>query len=201
MKYTNFSILQRIFLSKKNIKNRLWQFFYAPTKFYKIKASIVSKTKDVSRIQSFSFDKINKLTMLNANKPLISKMRKARYAHWDLRLKGRLNEWRYNKLLGVDLSYITKTNYYTFLSLILVRCFNFILSWRQMLKLHNFNLVLHNGFFMGYKPVLKKGDIIELPVFIKNLTTKNEKHFKLITKKSKKRAYIEFLHSKKKLKK
>lgn len=201
MKYTNFSILQRIFLSKKNIKNRLWQFFYAPTKFYKIKASIVSKTKDVSRIQSFSFDKINKLTMLNANKPLISKMRKARYAHWDLRLKGRLNEWRYNKLLGVDLSYITKTNYYTFLSLILVRCFNFILSWRQILKLHNFNLVLHNGFFMGYKPVLKKGDIIELPVFIKNLTTKNEKYFKLITKKSKKRAYIEFLHSKKKLKK
>ena len=200
IKYSSFSIFQRIFLSKKFIKNRLWRFFYAPTKFFKINSLISNKVNEITRLKDFFFKQPHKLYMLNANKPLITKMRKARYAHWDFRLKGKLNEWRYNKLLGVDLNYITKDNYYTFLNLILLRCFSFILSWRQILKLHNFNLILHNGFFMGYTPTLKCGDIVELPIFIKKSTYEDNKYFSLIVKKSKKRAYIEFLHSKKGLK-
>jgi len=35
-------------------------------------------------------------------------MRKSRYAHWGYRTTGKLNEWRYNKLLSYELGHLVK---------------------------------------------------------------------------------------------
>lgn len=56
-------------------------------------------------------------------------MRKARYAHWDLRLQGTLNKYRYDKLLGRELNhYLFKFSKINFLTLLFLNLYGFLIS-------------------------------------------------------------------------
>lgn len=193
----NFTIRQRLFLSKKTIKKTLWQFFYTAGKHRFLKKRLYKPYDNmVASISSLS--KSSRVFFFNANKPLIWKMRSARYAHWDLRIKGKLNEWRYNKLLGTELYMLSRNNNNPLLNFIFVRAFNVILSWRQMILLLKYSLIMHNGKVFSNSAVLHVGDIIELPFFIKGYAFFKQRQFKKIISRSKRLSYKSFLSYKNK---
>ena len=65
--YIDLTSLENI-LSKKFIKNRLWRFFYAPTKFFKINSLISNKVNEITRLKDFFLNSLINyicLTLIN----------------------------------------------------------------------------------------------------------------------------------------
>lgn len=194
--YINFTINQRLFLSKKTIKKTLWQFFYTAEKHRFLKKKFYKPHNIVDNISSSPQN--SRVFFFNANKPLIWKMRNARYAHWDLRTKGKLNEWRYDKLLGTELYMLSHKTNNPLLNFIFIRAYNVILSWRQMILLLKYSLITHNGKIFSNSTTLQVGDIIELPFFLWGSTSFKRRHFKKIIGRAKKLSYKSFLSYKNK---
>lgn len=182
----HFSLKQRLFLSQRFITQQIWSFLYksVSTNFYlKNKAeNSIEKTKDVKRL------------FFNFHKPLIWKMRKARYVHWELRTRGKLNKYRYDKLLGRELVYRLKTKYIQLLACVFFITYYSVLSWKQMLLAINYNLILINSKSVGSSILnINKGDIIELPYGL-NYRKVNINLYTNVIKKSKKVVYKLYKH-------
>ena len=191
--FSNFTINQRIFLSKKIMKKSLWDFFYKSGKTIKQDYKNLINSRQLT-FPHFLTNSTRNITFLNANKPLLWKMRKARYAHWDLRVRGKLNEWRYHKFLGTELHVLACKDTNLYLNIILLRTYTCILSWRQMILLIKHNLILCNGAPFKSTHSLVRGDIVELPIFIKPRNDKDDlNYFNKIIKRSKRLAYKSFL--------
>lgn len=196
-KFVNaFGLKQRIFMNKKTIVGTIWAFLYTKVKNNFLKKQLRKQQPYHAR------RKINKKKriLLNVYRPLVWKLRKARYAHWSLRTLGKLNEYRYDKLLGVELTFVAKTPSYQFLAHILLNTMYCVLSWRQMLLLSHYNLIVYNGEYAKLPNFIQKGDIIELPFGkkLKKLRKKLKLTFNMIVSKSKKLSYRSFLSRKKK---
>lgn len=128
-------------------------------------------------------------------------MRKARYAHWNLRTTGKLNQWRYDKLLAWELRNLVESQSQQMLAHILLRSYRIVLSWRQMLLLISNQLIVINGQFYFENVIIKWGDIIELPFYKrkKSKKIKNSKYtFRKIVRRAKRTSYKSFLARKNK---
>lgn len=190
-KLTPFSITQRLFLSQRTITRHLWVFLYTSVKTKILVEPFLHKKK-------FNLKKKKKICFLNAHKPLIWKMRKARYAHWNLRTRGKLNEYRYDKLLGKELHFLYNVQITQFLSFILFITYYAILSWRQLMLVLTYNLIVYNGASTNFISLVKKGDIIELPFGkIHRSQIQVKRHFFKLLKKAKRLSYKNFLSHKK----
>ncbi len=101
------------------------------------------------------------VTLLNLYKKVSWKMRTSRYAHWDLRTRGTLNEWRYNKLIGAELQFQERgrevTIYY------LARFLLGPLTWKGLVRLLNAGLLLLDGKLITAHSQLKTGSILSIP--------------------------------------
>lgn len=188
----NFTINQRLFLSKKTIKKTLWNFFYTSSKYKFLKKRFYRPYENNNNTLTQSLLS-SKIFFFNANKSLIWKMRTARYAHWDLRTKGKLNEWRYDKLLGTELYLLSKTTNKPLLNFIFTRAYNIALSWRQMILLLKYGLLIHNGKPFSNSTILQVGDIIELPFFASTSMNFKRRYSKKIVGRSKRLSYKSFL--------
>lgn len=104
-----------------------------------------------------------KVIFYNAHKSLIWKMRASRFAHWWTQTRGTLNEWRYDKLLGRELS--TYLNYFQkqLLCVVLASVYCCFLSWKQQTWFFTNTLSLINGREFSINVVINFGDIIEFP--------------------------------------
>jgi hypothetical protein len=188
-----FLLRQRYFLTSKNLNKNIWKFLYAKSKY-----TFNNDKKNLNLQLTYLLKPSQKksLFFVNLYKKLLWKMRKSRYAHWSYRTTGKLNEWRYNKLLSYELGHLVKDFSKQMLVHILFRTLYKTLSWRQVLLLLSFNLVVVNGKFCKQHTSLKKGDIIELPTFIKPDTLRNRlpksNVFKKIISRGKKSAYKAF---------
>lgn len=188
IKNDTFLLRQRWFLNYNDINTSVWDFFYSSIKFQNWHAP-----SDFFTQLNLAQEKY--ITIYNLHKSPIWKMRTARYAHWNLRTFGKLNEYRYNKLLSREICTVfnNKTSY--FFLFILLRAFTCILSWKQTSLLISYKLILVNGIpCINY--ALNKGDIVELPFKIlfkqSNYELSNKFWDKLIGK-IKKTAYQAFL--------
>lgn len=177
----NFNLKQRLFLSQKNITHQIWSFLYkrVNTKFF-LK----------NKFQKFTnSDTDRKLLFFNFHKPLIWKMRTARYVHWNLRTRGKLNKYRYDKLLGRELVFRLKTKFVQLLLCVFFISYYSILSWKQLLLVINHNLIIINSVSISKELLnVKKGDIIELPYGL-NYRAFNSHKYNNIVKNSKKTVY------------
>jgi hypothetical protein len=196
-----FSIRQRLFLSEKTLTRGVWHFLYTS-----IKHKLLERVKQYKKKKKFFYPRLRRKTiLLNAHKPLIWKMRKARYAHWNLRTMGKLNQWRYDKLLAWELRNLVESQSQQMLAHILLRSYRVVLSWRQMLLLISNQLIVINGQFYFENVIIKWGDIIELPFYKrkKSKKIKNAKYtFRKIVRRAKRTSYKSFLARKnKKIKK
>lgn len=186
-----FSLRQRYFLTLKNIRKTIWLFLYVKVKKTFFKNDITTN----QILHSFKSRGLPKksLFFVNLYKKLLWKMRKARYAHWQYRTTGKLNEWRYNKLLSHELYNLSKSVPQQFLIHIIFRSFFLIVSWRQVLALMSFNLFILNGNFCSNNFFFKKGDILELPLSLSLAYDKSKLKkiniFKKNTSKAKKTIY------------
>lgn len=196
-KFVNtFGLKQRIFMNKKTIVGTMWAFLYTKIKNNFLKKQLRKPRSEYSKLRI----KKKKRVLLNAYRPLVWKLRKARYAHWSLRTRGKLNEYRYDKLLGVELTFVAKTPSYQFLCHILLNTLYCVLSWRQMMLLSHYCLIVYNGQYARLPDFIEKGDIIELPFGkkMRKLRKKLKLTFTMIVSKSKKLSYRSFLARKKK---
>lgn len=191
IKKSAFTLKQRLFISKKFLTQQLWAFLYKS-----VKNNFFLKKIDKAIIYTWNR---TKLLFFNFHKPLIWKMRTARYAHWNLRTKGKLNKYRYAKLLGKEMQYILKTKSTQFLLCIFFITYYTILSWKQLLLIIYHSLIIVNGKVIDLNlPYLKLGDIIELPYgLVYNLNNFVKKHYKKLVKKSKKLVYKQYKEKKK----
>lgn len=189
-KLENFSLLERTFLTKKIICNKLTAFLFKKTKNYFVLKNNYQNNFYAPKPNNF---KKKKIYFFNANKSLIWKMRFARFAHWDLKTRGKINKYRYDKLLCKDLRFLTKTHTKSLFLLVLFNYYNLIISWKQALNLLSYQLIIVNGQFIYKDFLLKKGDIVELSYgstmykFNKQLKS----YFKVITRQAKRRNYIQ----------
>ena len=147
------------------------------------------------------FKQYKQTIFLNANKPLIWKMRTARFVHWHLRTKGALNEWRYHKLLGWELNRIKPVTGTQLLHFILLRAYSLFLSWRQLLILLKYKLIVVNDNWYNNKFTVTKGDIIEIPFILKNTKYRQlyKKKFNNLVRRAKRFSYKYFKARKKKI--
>lgn len=103
-------------------------------------------------------------------------MRKARYAHWAFRKIGKLNERKYHRFLGTELSFLTQKHGWQLLSQILLSTFTIPISWRHLSNLYLNNLVLVNGNPASNYTVIAKGDIVDLPHNLRTKLLKKKKY-------------------------
>lgn len=161
---TTFALQQRLFLYERRVRNQMWNFLYK-----KVKRILVERKNRTNKfLQTFLPSKLVKKTILfNANKPLIWKMRNARYTHWNFRTIGKLNQWRYDKLLAWELNKLVFGVSKQMLAHILLRTYSCLISWRQILTLIKYQLISINGCYYNDNIKIKQGDIIELPFRVK----------------------------------
>jgi hypothetical protein len=162
-KIITFNLQQRLFTSKKHLSKHLGSFLFKP---------LLKKKKRF-------YIKAKSIIFLNAHKSLIWKMRKARYAHWAFRKIGKLNERKYHRFLGTELSFLTQKHGWQLLSQILLSTFTIPISWRHLSNLYLNNLVLVNGNPASNYTVIAKGDIVDLPYNLRTKLLKKKKIFKL----------------------
>lgn len=190
-----FSLPRRVFLTQKRIKMVLWRSLYRSTKYKLLPRQLKYKKK--SHIDKLFFKKRvrRKTIFLNVYRPLLSKLRRARFAHWGIRTFGKLNEYRYNKLLAFELKLAPKLHYMQFLFLFLLHTYTANLSWKQLKRLCTYNLVFLNGQPAPQTSILKVGDIVELPFSISLVKRrlKLKKLFFKIVKRVRKLSYKSFL--------
>lgn len=157
----SFSLIRRTFLNNTRINEFLWA-----SLFHTAREGVITQ-KVKSRRQRLAF-KLKKrrnkfLIFLNINKPIISKLRKARYAHWSIRTRGKLNEYRYNKLIAFELKNTRVLDATQILYYYLLATYSVVLSWKQILRLLLTDLILINGQPVNIHKNLNKGDVIEVP--------------------------------------
>lgn len=157
----SFSLVRRTFINNTRINEFLWASLFKTAR----EGIITHKVKSLrQRLASKLRKKRNKLLLfLNINKPIISKLRKARYAHWGIRTRGKLNEYRYNKLIAFELKQTPLMDATQILYYYLLATYSVVLSWKQILRLLLTNLILVNGQPVNVIKRLNKGDIVELP--------------------------------------
>lgn len=190
-----FSLKERIFLSHKTIQGTVWEFLYNSASIKKVN---LRETISLPFEQEYFNETSKKKIFLNAYKPLIWKMRFARYAHWSLKTRGKLNEYRYNKLLGTELYFIGKTKDYLLLPFLLFSTITIPLSWQQIKQIITFGLFVYNGKYNWLPDQFLSGDIIELPLgFPLNSLNKNLDHiYKIFINKARRVTYINFISRK-----
>lgn len=157
----SFSLVRRVFINNARINEFFWASLFktaregvVPHKIRFLRQRLASKLRK----------KRNRLLLfLNINKPIISKLRKARYAHWSIRTRGKLNEYRYNKLIAFELKQTPLMDATQVLYYYLLATYSVVLSWKQILRLLLTNLILVNGQPVNATKRLNKGDIVELP--------------------------------------
>lgn len=190
-----FSLNERIFLSHKTIQGTVWEFLYnsASIKRVNLRETILLPFK-----QEYFNETLKKNIFLNAYKPLIWKMRSARYAHWNLKTRGKLNEYRYNKLLGTELYFIGKTKDYLLLPFLLFSTTTIPLSWQQIKQIITFGLFVYNGKYDWFPDQFLSGDIIELPLgFPLNSLSKNlDRTYNTFINKARSVSYTNFISRK-----
>jgi len=187
-----FSLKERIFLSHKTIQKTVWEFLYSSAR----KKKIQRKSPNLPRLLARHPNRdLQKRIFLNAHKPLVWKMRSARYAHWNLKTKGKLNEYRYNKLLGTELHFVGNTKTYLLLPFILFSTLTAFLSWRQIKQVMEFGLFVYNGKYNWLPDQFVVGDIIELPFgfSIKKLSKCIKYKYRMIINKARRATYKNFV--------
>lgn len=180
-KMFNFSLINRTHLTLDNLRKKVWNFLYSS-----VKNNFLTLTKLISKLAN-SFSKKRqrkhkkKLILNNLHRHYIWKLRKARYAHWDYRKHGKLNEWRYQKLLCEELQIIGSGRLNQLLNQLFLRLFCFIISWRDTSKIFFKVPIVFNGKAVFTNIKLSKGDIIELP-FGKSFIFFKKKFYKFFKK-------------------
>ena len=190
-----FSLRERIFLSHKTIQGTVWDFLYNSAQ---IKNVNHRETISLSLEQEHFKENLKKKIFLNAYKPLVWKMRSARYAHWNLKTRGKLNEYRYNKLLGTELYFIGKTKDYLLLPFLLFSTITIQLSWQQIKQVVVFGLFVYNGECNWLPDQFLTGDIIELPLGfpLTSLSKDLAYTYKVFITKARRVTYINFISRK-----
>lgn len=183
-------------LSRKKINKFLFKFNEKQSSFFFQKKSLplnirIHQNFKILRSKLWNIYTKKKKTYKNRKKRLIYcnlyrnypwKIHQARYVHWFYRTYSKLNEWRYNKLLGVELNYlINKKNCFSFLQVIF-NSYLCLISWKNSINMLYYPWCLINGEFFKNNEVILKYSILELPIIIfkkkitQNLNNKN-KHF------------------------
>ena len=157
--YSNFSLKQRNFISKKNILQTSWNFFF---KQNKNSAEYTNAAVNSVHVEE---SKVKKLYFFNGYKYLAWKMRKARYAHWDYKTRGKLNEWRYNKLLSSEIHFLNNHKFSQMLIYLIFSTYGAMISWLQLMKLINYKIIIVNGLYLNSKLMqnLDNHALVELP--------------------------------------
>lgn len=158
-RFSNFSLKQRNFISKKNVLQTNWNFFFKQNQNNAEYGNTLLNTIQIEQ------SRVKKLYFFNGYKYLAWKMRKARYAHWDYRTRGKLNEWRYNKLLSSEIYFLNNHKFNQMLIYLIFSTYSVMLSWLQLLKLINYNLIIVNGSYLNFKSAqhLSNHVLVELP--------------------------------------
>lgn len=196
---TGFPIKRRVYLQQKRIRRLLWTFLYKRNKTNFLFRDL-SILKYVRRAHNNHYRSKN--IFLNIHKALIWKMRTARYAHWGLRTFGKLNEYRYHKLLGYELRETERFFLANILGCLLLALFTFSLSWRHIVRVLDHKLFLVNGEFGSRFTKLEAGDLCELPSGIafakKRCHTKRAEY--RVVKRAKRISYKSYLRFVRKIK-
>lgn len=180
-----FSRWQRLFLSQKRVNKFCIKFLYH---------SVYKALPAVDRDTTIPRLKTKKIIYVNLHRSPIWKMRLARYAHWQLRTRGKLNEWRYHKLLSWELRALVKVITLQLLQAILLSSYNVILSWKQLLLLLKFKVVIFNGTWCSKTSSVQPGDIMELPFKLtKQWNKKPKRRFIRLLNRTKWLSYKRFL--------
>lgn len=204
-KQSVFLLTQRIFLTEKHLKSSLWFYLHKLRKLKSQAPHKINHTKNYNIEEAEEKDESNlpvimkkKIYYLNLHRPIIKKLRNARYCHWNLRTYGRLNEYRYHKLLAFELRQTAFLARYSLLSLGFFSSFVLLFSWKQLLLILNYNLIFINGKPFTYiTPSF--GDIIELPskFGLKNFIKKKIKSNRVIISRANRLAYKAYLRNSK----
>lgn len=190
-----FPITRRVFLTQKRLKKILWKSLYKHVKNKLLLSQVIQQKKQYLEPEFFSKKRKKKTIFLNVYRPLISKLRRARIVHWGIRTRGKLNEYRYNKLLAFELQQVPELHYLKLLYIYIFHTYVASLSWRQMLNLFSYNLIFLNGVPVTKFETCKKGDLIELP-FGPSLLARRlrlKKVFFKIVKRARRLSYKSFL--------
>lgn len=187
-----FSLKERIFLSHKTIQRTIWEFLYKGVRRRKLNRRGIAVTR---RTRKNNRPVSQKHIFLNAHKPLIWKMRNARYAHWALRTRGKLNEYRYDKLLGTELNFIGKTKTYLLLPFIIFTTLTSFLSWKQIKQVMEYGLFIYNGRPNWLPEHFAVGDIVELPLglTLKKTQRRMKFRYRMILNKARRATYKNFI--------
>lgn len=151
-----FSLVNRAHLTLRVLKRKFMSFLYKKPKFVLLKLLKTGFLKKKNK-------KRKRITLINLYKKYAWKLRCARYVHWDLRTLGKLNEWRYQKLLGVEVRALHTTRRSQFLNYVFMRCFCITASWRSLKHVMPYTPLVYNGRLFFSEEVVEKGDIVELP--------------------------------------
>lgn len=144
---TNGYLNQKIFLNPTSVLLSITQFLY---KTLTLKTDMTVKKKPAQKI-----------FFLNMYKKVSWKMRAARYTHWNLKTRGTLNEYRYNKLLGADLQ--KKRDFFSkHLVQIIWAVFGPVPLKKMSALFYSGSLLLNGNFCTPYVR-LTNGDIFEFP--------------------------------------
>ena len=157
--FSNFSLKQRNFISKKNILQTNWNFFFKQNKNSAEYNNTIINTVHTEESRT------KKLYFFNGYKYLAWKMRKARYAHWDYKTRGKLNEWRYNKLLSSEIHFLNNHKFNQMLIYLIFSTYGAVISWLQLMKLITYKLIIINGLHLNTKSAqhLDNHVLVELP--------------------------------------
>ena len=103
--------------------------------------------------------KTKKVIFLNFYKKLTWKIRASRQLHWNSIKSGKLNRFRYRKLIKTVNKSVTKPQYNDLIYFFL-QMYKLILSWKQIINIVKFQLWVVNGKYNTFKK-LEVGDIVE----------------------------------------
>ncbi len=165
----NFSLINRVFLNERRIKNQLSFFFYKKVKYKLLprsyswnKNKITLKVcKNIYAGKKFHVNPTQKLICLNYNKLLYWKIRKSRITHWNGVTAGNLNKRRYENLLPTIVRQRRSSTDNCGLVFVLYHLSRLPLTWRQIYLLSYYQLFVINGKFLLSDFELHRGDILE----------------------------------------
>lgn len=183
-----FNFHQRNFLTKNRIESSLFKWLYFPHKLT-LEINFLTKNDTSARGEELleNRNRGNTVLLTNTYKRLAWKFHLARIIHWNLRTKGKLNEWRYNKLLAIDLKAAPHNMQKTLLGYTLLILYTTYTTWKNILQLLDYRLIIKNGTILYPTDTFEKGDIVELPFFWHNsIEVRLEKKFLAIYLRAKK---------------
>jgi hypothetical protein len=115
----------------------------------------------------------------NLKKKFLEKLRLTRLLHWNIRRSGKLNKYRYDKLLAFEMSNLQNMFFINLLGIMFINYYCWSFSWGDVRKLIKLNFFFINGVQYKNNFSLVAGDLVELPFgFFLNI-----EHFKVIKRK------------------